>query len=183
MKFPLVCLAAHDWKLRRWVDFRKCQTSTATPAEPGGLPCWARTTLLGRRPRSGHTVRANRPSCRARSRVPWIICDTPGGPASLNISRFQPEGIVLFVPICSWRLPDGRRKLAVSREDDSPPKPHSQMAGVFVSAEQGRDPGEALAPPTFCRAATCAARQARPPAVHLTPAGAGPLLARPEERR
>src|SRR5262249_27775057 len=35
MKFPLVCLAAHDWKLRRWVDFRKCQTATATPAKPG----------------------------------------------------------------------------------------------------------------------------------------------------
>src|SRR5262249_39532424 len=36
MEFPLVCLAAHNWKLRRWVDFRKCQTATATPAEPGG---------------------------------------------------------------------------------------------------------------------------------------------------
>ena len=31
-------LAPHNWKLRRWVDFRKCQTATATPAEPGGLP-------------------------------------------------------------------------------------------------------------------------------------------------
>ena len=38
MRSPLVCLAAHNWKLRRWVDFRKCQTATATPAEPGGLP-------------------------------------------------------------------------------------------------------------------------------------------------
>ena len=37
MRSPLVCLAAHNWKLRRWVDFRKCQTATATPAEPGGL--------------------------------------------------------------------------------------------------------------------------------------------------
>jgi hypothetical protein len=25
------------WKLRRWAHSRKCQTSTATPAEPGGL--------------------------------------------------------------------------------------------------------------------------------------------------
>ena len=38
MRSSLVCLAAHNWKLRRWVDFRKCQTATATPAEPGGLP-------------------------------------------------------------------------------------------------------------------------------------------------
>src|SRR4029450_11481735 len=45
MKFPLVCLAAHNWKLRRWVDFRKCQTSTATPAEPGGLPGYASVGL------------------------------------------------------------------------------------------------------------------------------------------
>jgi hypothetical protein len=46
MKFPLVCLAAHDWKLRRWVDFRKCQTSTATPAEPGGLPVMLATRIV-----------------------------------------------------------------------------------------------------------------------------------------
>ena len=38
MKPRLVCLAAHDWTRRRWVDFRKRQTATATPAEPGGLP-------------------------------------------------------------------------------------------------------------------------------------------------
>ena len=38
MRSPLVCLATYNWKLRRWVDFRKCQTATATPAEPGGLP-------------------------------------------------------------------------------------------------------------------------------------------------
>src|SRR5262245_2643456 len=37
MKSLLVCMAAHNWELRRWIDFRKCQTATATPAEPGGL--------------------------------------------------------------------------------------------------------------------------------------------------
>ena len=27
-------------------DCRKCQTSTATPAEPGDLPCWVRAGSL-----------------------------------------------------------------------------------------------------------------------------------------
>ena len=27
------------------MDFLKCQTSTATPAEPGGFPDWANDTL------------------------------------------------------------------------------------------------------------------------------------------
>jgi hypothetical protein len=41
---PFVCLAAHEEDFHRWAtadlpsDFRNCQTSTATPAEPGDLP-------------------------------------------------------------------------------------------------------------------------------------------------
>ena len=37
-ELPVVCLAAHGRKFRRWTPC-KCQTSTASPAEPGGLPC------------------------------------------------------------------------------------------------------------------------------------------------
>src|SRR6516164_4814686 len=49
MESPSCALAAHDSDLRRWASAahpaysRNCQTSTATPAEPGGLP-----GLLGR---------------------------------------------------------------------------------------------------------------------------------------
>lgn len=39
-KFLLMCLAAHVLEFSRWT--RNCQTSTASPAEPGGLPGCAR---------------------------------------------------------------------------------------------------------------------------------------------
>jgi hypothetical protein len=34
----LACVATHDCEVLRADDCRKCQTTTATPAEPGGLP-------------------------------------------------------------------------------------------------------------------------------------------------
>ena len=40
VKFPFVCLAAHELKFHRWSAWaipRSCQTSTAAPAEPGTL--------------------------------------------------------------------------------------------------------------------------------------------------
>jgi hypothetical protein len=37
MKFLVVCLVAHASEISSMGDCRKCQTSTATPAEPGEL--------------------------------------------------------------------------------------------------------------------------------------------------
>src|SRR5215217_6884492 len=58
---PLVCLAAHGGSLHDG-HFFKCQTSTATPAEPGELP-WGfsrsfrpRGTYAGRDPRTARSA-------------------------------------------------------------------------------------------------------------------------------
>jgi hypothetical protein len=46
MKFLFVCLAAHDSESSS-MDFLKRQTSTATPAEPGGLPLTLALNRIG----------------------------------------------------------------------------------------------------------------------------------------